>query len=92
MRQDITFIPLGASCYYLRIGEANVILDAGTGQADGVEFGPNYHFLMTSPFLQSMGQINQIFISHAHMDHIGDLLNLMRQTKHANVFTTEATD
>mgnify|MGYP005750303809 CR=1 FL=1 len=97
MRQDITFIPLGggqrvgASCYYLRIGEANVILDAGTGQADGVEFGPNYHFLMTSPFLQSMGQINQIFISHAHMDHIGDLMNLMRQTRHANVFMTEAT-
>lgn len=44
MSRDITFIPLGggqsvgASCYYLQIGDTKVILDAGTGMKEGMEF------------------------------------------------------
>lgn len=38
-----------------------------------------------------MSQINQIFISHAHMDHIGSLLNLMCEADHASVYMTEIT-
>lgn len=97
MNNEIIFIPLGggqrvgASCYYLRIGDANVILDAGTGIENGIEFTPDFHFLISSPFMQSMGQINQIFISHAHMDHVGYLLQLMSQTPHASVYMTEIT-
>lgn len=97
MNPDITFIPLGggqrvgASCYYLRIGEANVILDAGIGIEKGAEFHPDFHFLLTSPFMQSMSQINQIFISHAHMDHVGFLLKLMKQAGRASVYMTEIT-
>ena len=97
MKQDIIFIPLGggqrvgASCYYLRIGESNIILDAGTGIESGMEFEPDFYCLITSPFVQSMNQINQIFISHAHIDHIGYLLKLMSQTKHASVYMTEIT-
>lgn len=97
MDQDIILIPLGggqnvgASCYYLRAGGANIILDAGTGIKDGAEFGPNFHFLVTSPFMQSISQINQIFISHAHMDHVGYLLKLMKQTAHSDVYMTEIT-
>lgn len=97
MKQEIIFIPLGggqrvgASCYYLRIGESNVILDAGIGIESGMEFEPDFYSLVTSPFVQSMSQISQIFISHAHMDHIGYLLKLMSQTKHASVYMTEIT-
>ena len=97
MKQDILFIPLGggqrvgASCYYLNLEGANILLDAGTGMKDGLAFGPDFHFLLTSPYLQSMSQINQIFISHAHMDHIGYLLNLMSKTEHASVYMTEIT-
>ena len=71
MSRDITFIPLGggqsvgASCYYLQIGDTKVILDAGTGMKEGMGFEPKFHSLLTSPFLQSMNQISQIFISHA---------------------------
>ncbi len=94
---DIRFIPLGggqrvgASCYYLGIGGSNIILDAGIGMENGVEFEPDFHFLITSPFLQSMGQIDRVFISHAHMDHVGALLDLMRQAGHAQVYMTEVT-
>lgn len=97
MKPDIYFVPLGggqrvgASCYYLRIGEANIILDAGVGRAEGMEFEPDFHTLLTSPFVQSMNQINQIFVSHAHMDHVGYLLKLMKQSTYASVYMTEAT-
>lgn len=82
---------MGASCYYLNIDGANVLLDAGTGMDGGIEFKPDFRCLVTSPFVQSMSQINQIFISHAHMDHIGCLLNLMCETEHSSVYMTEVT-
>ena len=94
MNHDIVFIPLGggqrvgASSYYLKLGESNIILDAGTGVEEGVEFEPDFHCLLSSPFIQSMNQVGQIFVSHAHMDHIGCLLKLMSQTKHSTVYMT----
>ena len=97
MLQDTIFIPLGggqrvgASCYYLKVGDANIILDAGIGIDDGLEFGPDCQFLIRTPFIQSITQINNIFISHAHMDHVGYLLKLMNQTSYAGVYMTEIT-
>lgn len=58
---------------------------------EGMEFEPKFHSLLTSPFLQSMNQISQIFISHAHADHVGYLLRLMKQSTYANVCMTEIT-
>lgn len=46
MKQKIYFMPLGggqrvgASRYYLRVGQMNLILDAGTGIENHVVFGP----------------------------------------------------
>lgn len=95
--QDIYFMPLGggqrvgASCYYLRLGGINIILDAGIGKEKGMIFEPDFHSLLTSIFIQSLSQINQIYISHAHVDHIGCLLRLMRETPKADVYMTEIT-
>ena len=97
MISDIYFMPLGggqrvgASCYFLRIENRNMILDAGTGKKNGLEFGPDFHSLLTSPFVQSMNQIGQIYISHAHMDHVGYLTKLMGSARHAAVYMTEIT-
>ena len=97
MESDIYFMPLGggqrvgASCYFLRIENRNMILDAGTGKKNGLEFGPDFHSLLTSPFVQSMNQIGQIYISHAHMDHVGYLTKLMGSARHAAVYMTEIT-
>ena len=97
MNQEIVFIPLGGgqrvggSCYYLQLGGANVILDAGIGIENGIEFVPDFHTLITSPFMQSMNQINQVFISHAHLDHVGYLFQLMSQARHAATYMTEIT-
>lgn len=95
--QEIYFMPLGggqrvgASCYYLRLGGVNIILDAGIGKEQGMVFEPDFHALLTSIFVQSLSQINQIYISHAHADHIGYLLRLMREASRADVYMTEIT-
>lgn len=95
--QSIYFMPLGggqrvgASCYYLRLGSSNIILDAGTGKERGVQFAPDLYSLATSPFIQSLSQINQIYISHAHADHIGYLPELTRKMPKAEVYMTKIT-
>lgn len=97
MISETLFMPLGggqsvgASCYFLRIGDSNIILDAGIGRKNGLEFEPDFHSLITTPFIQSMSQIDQIYISHAHSDHIGYLTKLMKQTRHADVYMTGIT-
>lgn len=97
MQRDVIFIPLwggqkvGASCYYLKIGDENIILDAGIGKEKDIEFEPNFYTLLSSQFIQSINQINKIFISHAHIDHVGYLLKLMKQATFADVYMTPTT-
>lgn len=95
--KEIFFMPLGggqrvgASCYFLRLGEANILLDAGIGNENKTVFFPDEYALVTLPFVESMGQIHQIYISHAHMDHAGYLLPIMQECRNADVFMTQET-
>lgn len=98
MQNDIYFMPLGggqrigASCYYLRLGESNIILDAGIGKEKNIYFEPDFYALFTSPYnILSLNQINQIFISHAHLDHVGYLLKLMKEATKPDVYMTKTT-
>lgn len=97
MKKDIIFMPLGggqsvgASCYYLKLGESNLILDAGIGTRDGMSYEPDIFSLITSPYMESLNQLEQVYISHAHMDHVGYLLNLMKSASNASVYMTELT-
>jgi len=97
MNHDIFFMPLGggqrvgASCYYLRLGRANIILDAGIGMEKGMIFEPDIHALLTSPYIQSLNQINQIYISHAHVDHVGYLIKLLKSANMPLAYMTEMT-
>ncbi len=94
---DVYFLPLGgsqrigASCYYLRLGKHNIILDAGIGFDKKTLFEPDFRPLLTSPFMKSLSQIDQIFVSHAHLDHVGYLPKLMSMARHAQVYMTEPT-
>ncbi|MBQ8798694.1 MAG: MBL fold metallo-hydrolase [Lachnospiraceae bacterium] len=97
VRGKIPFIPLGggqrvgASCYYLQLAGANIILDAGTGLKEGIEYGPDLYGLATSPFIESLGQIDQIYISHAHADHVAYLMDLAAMAPRASIYMTEPT-
>ena len=94
---DIVFIPLGgaqsvgASCYFLKLGNNNIILDAGVSINNGIKIGPDTDTFRSYPFIHSMSEINAIFISHAHMDHVGYLLELASEAKNATIYMTERT-
>ena len=95
--KDIYFMPLGggqevgASCYYLRLGKQNIILDAGVGKNNRTP--TTYSLLKYSEptFVECMNQIDQLYISHAHMDHIGYLSELLEETNDSSLYMTEIT-
>lgn len=82
---------VGGSCYYLRLGSSNIILDAGVDMREGVASDPEFFSLLTSPFIRSLSQIDRIFISHAHMDHVGYLPELMKDAERSAVYMTDMT-
>ena len=94
-KNDILFIPLGggqcvgASCYYLRLGRSNVLLDCGTGMSEGQMFYPDFYTLMQ--YVAGMGNVSQLFISHAHLDHVGGLLEFYKEAPHTSVYMTDLT-
>ena len=82
---------IGASCYYLKLGNSNILLDCGVGFQDGVPFAPNFHALLSTPYVQSLAQISHVFISHAHLDHAGRLPDFLLENQNAAVFMTDMT-
>lgn len=76
---------IGPSAHYLRIGRHGMLLDAGLDpQKDGEEALPDFSLLEGHP-------LDAIFITHAHLDHIGGLPMAIRERPHARVFMTPAT-
>ena len=62
---------IGASCYYLQVDGHSFLLDCGV-RSTGPSRLPQLSQL-TSEFLDGIWQLNQVILSHAHMDHIGAL-------------------
>ncbi len=82
---------VGASCYYLNLGGENFLLDCGYGRNEGIYFAPKFNELLYAPFIQDFHQISHVFISHAHMDHIGALPDFLQLNERANVYMTNFT-
>lgn len=62
---------IGASCYYLQVDGHSFLLDCGIRNT-GPSRLPQLSML-TSDFLDGIWQLDQVILSHAHMDHIGAL-------------------
>ena len=95
MRQkEIFFMTLGAaqsvgrSSYYLRLGQSNILLDCGLQRINGAICTPDLHSLLTSQFMESMQQLDHVYISHAHTDHVGYLPQVMQMAPQASVYMT----
>lgn len=99
---SIYFMPLGGgqeignSCYFLRLGETNVMMDAGykgwsASNSTTTSREPELNHLLESPFVSSLEDIDVIIISHAHYDHVGYLDKILKNNTKARVFMTETT-
>ncbi len=62
---------IGASCYYLQVDGDSFLLDCGV-RSTGSSRLPQLS--ATSEFLDGIWQLDQVILSHAHMDHIGPCL------------------
>lgn len=73
---------IGANSYQLSFGDTNVVIDAGMHpKQDGEEALPRYGLL-------DPDSVDAIFVSHAHLDHIGTLPVLQREQPRARVYMT----
>ncbi len=97
MSDKIIFMPLGgaqevgASCYFLKLGEDNFLLDCGCGLTQGIRFAPQFNSLLATPYLQDLHQISHVFISHAHIDHCAALPDFLELNERAAVYMTDLT-
>ena len=73
---------IGANSYCLAFGDTQIILDAGMHpKKDGLECVPRYELL-------DYDSVDAVFITHAHLDHIGTLPVLQKNQPRAKVFMT----
>lgn len=95
--KEIFFMPLGgaervgASCYYLRLGASNVLLDCGALSTKNSLLMPDFKNLLTTRYLDSFRQLDHVYISHAHNDHMGYLPELMQLAPQAAYYMTPVT-
>lgn len=97
MSGKIIFMPLGgaqevgASCYFLKLGENNLLLDCGCGSTHGIRFTPKFNALLQTPYLQDFHQVSHIILSHAHLDHSAALPDFLDLNERAAVYMTDLT-
>lgn len=82
---------VGASCYFLKLGENNLLLDCGCGLTRGIRFAPKFSALLDTPYLQDFHQVSHIFLSHAHLDHSAALPDFLELNERAAVYMTDLT-
>lgn len=95
--KEIFFMPLGgaervgASCYYLHLGNSNVLLDCGAQANKSSLLQPDFSSLLTSQYMDSFSQLDHVYISHAHNDHMGYLPELLQLAPQAAYYMTPLT-
>ncbi|MGJ8676264.1 MAG: MBL fold metallo-hydrolase [Akkermansiaceae bacterium] len=76
---------IGANSYLLEMGGNRIILDSGMHpKEEGLDSLPNHNEL-------EFNSVDNIFVSHSHLDHSGSLPVLMRDQPDAKVYMTPAT-
>ncbi len=90
------FIPIGggdeigASCYYLRSGGARLLLDCGLRpQSEWVY--PYFESFLPMGFIDGLWDLDAVFLSHAHLDHIGALPKLISENYQATIYASTPT-
>lgn len=74
------------TCYLLETGSRRVLVDCGLFQG-GRDEGPRNH----RPFPFRPQEIDELFLTHAHMDHVGRVPQLVKRGYRGPIFCTEPT-
>lgn len=83
---------VGASCYFVQIDGLNFLLDCGKGILKNrtTTFGPDFTPLFANG-LTSLAQLDAIFLSHGHYDHIGYLPEVVQRCPDTPIYATYMT-
>ena len=71
------------SCHFIQVGDKKVLVDCG------MEQGKDIYVNQELPVLA--GEIDYIFLTHAHIDHSGLIPLMVKQGFKGQVFATRAT-
>jgi metallo-beta-lactamase family protein len=74
------------SCYLLEEGKGKIIIDCGLNQGDRFSEEENYE-----PFGFKPSEIDAVFITHSHIDHIGRLPKLVKEGFKGAIYSTAPT-
>src|SRR3989344_5086374 len=72
--------------FLLQAGTTKILIDCGMIQGPKVADDPNYH-----PFPYNPAEIKMLFITHAHLDHIGRLPKLVHDGFRGTINSTAPT-
>ena len=81
---------IGNSCYYLSLARQHFLLDCGKGGYGSYICNPDFDALLRTE-LCSLSQLDGIFLSHGHYDHVGSLSTLWEQGFQLPVYATQLT-
>lgn len=85
---------IGASCYAIQLGNNHFLLDAGIRINRNFSYAsrfPDMKPLFEQWNLNSLNELDALFISHAHLDHMGALPSLIRQLGNVHIYSSHAT-
>ncbi|MGL5983403.1 MAG: MBL fold metallo-hydrolase, partial [Cetobacterium sp.] len=81
---------IGGSSYFLKLGEKKFLLDAGIDPNEPGTY-PKYENLYRKKLLTTMGDLDGIIISHAHLDHIGSLPYMLKEGGNVDIIASKET-
>ena len=82
---------VGSSSYFLQFGNNNILLDCGITRNKEIVSGPNLQLLLRNHLIDSFSQLDHVYISHAHSDHVGYLPDLLQLAPNASIYMTPMT-
>lgn len=84
---------IGASSYFLKLDDTNILFDCGARshkESEESSYYPEYNILLEEQ-LDDFSQLDAICISHAHYDHIGSLLTIASMAPRTPIYATTIT-
>lgn len=82
---------IGASCYLLQVAGRNILLDAGVKVGESSFSYPGFHLLTRLGLKNGLADVDAVLVSHAHLDHMGALPLVVRESPGVQVVATNAT-